>query len=144
MRFSLLKAVKNTHRHPANRILHAIGLSLYSLAILMMLLGYFMGKTTNPIFSLILFVVAIALFLLGHRIEGNLRATTWVILFKYLKANVKNGKKRNDWHKGNLKIFFTINLFVMQGVLMMSHPCQIDGCFLPKIEDKGNFFLKFV
>ena len=96
MRFSLLKAVKNTHRHPANRILHAIGLSLYSLAILMMLLGYFMGKTTNPIFSLILFVVAIALFLLGHRIEGNLRATTWVILFKYLKANVKNGKKRND------------------------------------------------
>jgi uncharacterized membrane protein YGL010W len=96
MRFSLLKAVKNTHRHPANIILHAIGLSLYALAILTILLGYFMGETTNPFFGLILVVVAITLFLLGHRIEGNLRATTWVILFKYLKANVKNGKKRSD------------------------------------------------
>ncbi len=96
MRFSLIKAIKNTHRHPANRLLHAVGLLLYFLAILMILLGYFIDKNTNPFFGLILFVVAIALFLLGHRIEGNLRATTWVILFKYLKANAQNGKKRND------------------------------------------------
>lgn len=94
MRFSLLKAVKNTHRHPANRILHAIGLLLYALAILMMLSGYFVDKNTNLFFGLILFAVAIALFLLGHRIEGNLGATTWVILFKYLRANIKNGKKK--------------------------------------------------
>jgi hypothetical protein len=95
MRFSLFKAIKNTHRHPANRILHAIGLFLYFLAVLMILTGYFMDKSTNPFFSLILFAAAIALFLLGHRIEGNIRATTWVILFKYLKASIKNGKKEN-------------------------------------------------
>ena len=93
MGFSLLKAIKNTHRHPANRLLHAIGLLLYALAILLMLAGYFTDENTNPFFSLILFAVAIALFLLGHRIEGNLRATTWVILFKYLRANMKDGKK---------------------------------------------------
>ena len=95
MRFSLLKALKNTHRHPANRMLHAVGLLLYALAILGILLGYFVNKNTNPLFGLILFVLAIALFLLGHRIEGNIRATAWVILFKYLKASIKNRKKGN-------------------------------------------------
>jgi uncharacterized membrane protein YiaA len=88
MRFSLLKAIRNTHRHPANRVLHAIGLSFYIIAILIILDGLF-NKDINP-FILILFAVAIALFLLGHAIEGNLRATTWVIIFKYLKANMNN------------------------------------------------------
>ena len=93
MRFSLFKAIKNTHRHPANRLLHAIGLTLYFLAILVILMGSFTDTYTNPLNSLILFAVAIALFLLGHRIEGNLGATTWVIIFKYLKAKLKDRKK---------------------------------------------------
>jgi NhaP-type Na+/H+ or K+/H+ antiporter len=101
MRFSLIKAIKNTHRHPANRLLHAIGLLLYFLAILMILMGYFKDTNTNPFNSLILFAVAIALFLLGHRIEGNLGATTWVIIFKYLKAKIKNRNKENTRHEGN-------------------------------------------
>jgi uncharacterized membrane protein len=89
MRFSLLKAIRNTHRHPANRILHAIGLSFYIIAILM-ILDYLFNKDINPFTILILFALAIALFLLGHAIEGNIRATTWVIIFKYLKANMNN------------------------------------------------------
>ena len=93
MRFSLFKAIKNTHRHPANRLLHAIGLTLYFLAILVILMGSFTDTYTNPLNSLILFAVAIALFLLGHRIEGNLGATTWVIIFKYLKAKINDRKK---------------------------------------------------
>ena len=101
MRFSLSKAIRNTHRHPANRILHAIGLLLYFLAILMMPIGYFSGMGINLFNILILFAVAIALFLLGHRIEGNLGATTWVIIFKYLKVKIKNRKKENTRHKGN-------------------------------------------
>ena len=92
MRFSLLKAIRNTHRHPANRILHAIGLSIYVIAILM-ILGYFINIDTNPFTILILFPVAIALFLVGHAIEGNLRATTWVILLKYLKSSYNNRMK---------------------------------------------------
>src|SRR5215217_9283335 len=98
MRFSLIKAIKNTHRHPANRLLHAIGLLLYFLAVLMILTGYFMDRITSPFFILILFAVAIVLFLLGHRIEGNLGATTWVIIFKYLKAKIKNRNKENTRH----------------------------------------------
>jgi riboflavin transporter FmnP len=101
MRFSLLKAIKNTHRHPANRILHAIGLLLYFLAVVMIPIGYFLGMTINPLNVPILFAVAIALFLLGHRIEGNIRAITWVIIFKYLKAKITNRDKENTRPKRN-------------------------------------------
>ncbi len=92
MRFSLLKAIKNTHRHPANRILHVVGLLLYVVAI-SMISGSLLNTNVNPFASLFLFMVAIALFLLGHKIEGNVRATTWVVLFKYLKECIGNRKK---------------------------------------------------
>ena len=92
MRFSLLKSIKNTHRHPANRILHVVGLLLYAVAI-SMISGSLLNTNVNPFASLFLFMVAIALFLLGHKIEGNVRATTWVVLFKYLKECIGNRKK---------------------------------------------------
>lgn len=91
MRFSLLKAIKNTHRHPANRLLHVVGLLLYAVAIFM-ISGSLLSTNVNPFASLFLFMVAIALFLLGHKIEGNVRATTWVVLFKYLKECLRNIK----------------------------------------------------
>ena len=97
MRFSLLKAIKNTHRHPANRVLHAIGLLLYAIAI-MVISDSLLNTNVSPYPSLFLFAVAIALFLLGHKIEGNVRATTWVVLFKYLKECMKS-KKRPLQHK---------------------------------------------
>jgi hypothetical protein len=37
----------------------------------------------------LLFTAAIALFLLGHKIEGNIKATTWVVVFKYLREYFK-------------------------------------------------------
>jgi uncharacterized protein YacL len=92
MRFSLSKAIKNTLRHPVNRMLHVIGLLLYAIAILV-ISDSLLNTNVNPYPSLFLFVVAIALFLLGHKIEGNVRATTWVVLFKYLKQSMKNKKK---------------------------------------------------
>ena len=75
MRFSLLKAIKNTHRHPANRVLHVVGLLLYGVAIFMVS-DRLLNTNVNPFASLFLIIVAIALFLLGHKIEGNVRATT--------------------------------------------------------------------
>jgi hypothetical protein len=92
MRFSLLKAIKNTHRHPANRLLHVVGLLLYVVAILM-ISGSLLNTNVNPFVSLFLFMLAIALFLLGHKIEGNIRATTWVVLFKYINECTRNRKK---------------------------------------------------
>ena len=93
MRFNLFKAIKSTHRHPANKILHGIGLFLYGVAILMIISVYFLKNPVNLFTIVLLFVVAIALFLFGHSIEGNIKATTWVIVFKYLQAYVKNNGK---------------------------------------------------
>jgi hypothetical protein len=85
MTFSLVKAIKNTHRHPTNRILHCIGLPLYVIGIVLVV-GYFTDLHTNLITGIILWLIAIGLFLTGHKIEGNLRLMTLIIFFKYLKS----------------------------------------------------------
>jgi hypothetical protein len=85
MSFSLLKAIKSTHRNPANRILHLIGLPIYVTGITLVA-GYFLGLHTNPIAGITLWLITICLFLTGHKIEGNLRAMTSIIIFKYLKS----------------------------------------------------------
>jgi uncharacterized membrane protein YGL010W len=87
--FNLLKAIRNTHRHPINRILHYIGLPLYIVGI-SMIASYVIGQNTNPISGLVLLIIAISLFLIGHKVEGNLRAMTLIILFKYLKVRIKD------------------------------------------------------
>ncbi len=93
MRFSLTKALKDTHRHPFNKILHVIGLLLYVMVILVILGNIININVNRYITSLFLFIVAISLFLLGHKIEGNIRATTWVILFKFLRESIRNKMK---------------------------------------------------
>lgn len=85
MPFSLLKVIKSTHRTPSNRFLHLIGLPIYATGITL-IAGYFLGLHTNPISGVSLWLIAIGLFLTGHKIEGNLRAMTLIILFKYLKS----------------------------------------------------------
>lgn len=94
MSFSLLKAIRSTHRAPANRILHLIGLPIYATGIVLVA-GYFLGLHTNPITGLILWPVAVCLFLIGHKIEGNLRAMTLIILFRYLSRKAKTNSILN-------------------------------------------------
>ena len=48
MPFSLVKAIKSTHKTPVNRILHCIGLPVYATGI-MLIVGYFIDLHTNPI-----------------------------------------------------------------------------------------------
>jgi uncharacterized membrane protein YGL010W len=83
--FSILKAIKSTHRNPINRILHLIGLPIYATGI-MLILDNLLGLSTNLITGIALWLIAICLFLAGHKIEGNLRAMTLIIIFKYLKS----------------------------------------------------------
>lgn len=85
MRFNLLKAIKNTHRHPINIILHCIGLPLYIVGIYFIIV-YFMNQNIPVLYGIILWLFAISLFILGHKIEGNLRAITLVIIYKYLRS----------------------------------------------------------
>ena len=72
MRFSLIKSIKSTHRHPFNKILHGIGLFLYAVAIDNGNFKYFLKTPFNRIILILIFFVAITLFLIGHNIEGNI------------------------------------------------------------------------
>jgi type IV secretory pathway TrbD component len=89
LKFNLLKAIKNTHRHPINIILHCIGLSLYINGIYFIIL-YFMNQNIPILYGIVLWLCAISLFILGHKIEGNLRAITLVIIYKYLRSFLQN------------------------------------------------------
>jgi uncharacterized membrane protein YGL010W len=83
MSFSLIKAIKSTHKHPINRILHCIGAPIYIMGIAL-ILGNPFGLYTNYVTGIVLWSMAVGLFLLGHAIEGNLRAMTLVVVFKYV------------------------------------------------------------
>ena len=83
---SLIRAIKSTHRCPVNRILHLIGLPIYITGITLTL-GYFLGLNTNPITGVTMWSVAICLFLIGHKTEGNL-AMTIIVFFKYLRSKI--------------------------------------------------------
>jgi len=85
MTFSLVRAIKSTHKHSVNRILHCIGLLVYATGILL-ILGYFTGLHANLVTGITLWLMAIGMFLIGHKLEGNLRAMTLIIFFKYLKS----------------------------------------------------------
>ena len=85
MHFSLVKAIKSTHKTPVNRTLHYIVLPIYATGIVL-IVGYFIDLHTITITGITLWLMAIGLFLIGHKLEGNLRAMTLIIIFKYLKS----------------------------------------------------------
>jgi uncharacterized membrane protein YGL010W len=87
MSFSVIKAIKSTHRNPINRILHCIGAPFYITGIAFILESLF-GSHANVMKGVVLSLMAIGLFLLGHKIEGNIRAMTLIILFKYVRFKV--------------------------------------------------------
>jgi hypothetical protein len=74
-----------------SRGLHLAGLCLY-IAGFIQLAGFYLGSDNQDISLLIsgiiLFPVAIGLFLAGHKIEGNLKAMTLVIIAKYLRSKM--------------------------------------------------------
>jgi len=42
------------------------------------------------LYGIILWMSAISLFIFGHIIEGNLRAMTLVVIYKYLRSFLRN------------------------------------------------------
>ena len=86
MGINLLKAIKSTHRNPDSKILHLIGLSLYVVGFIL-ITGYYYFSNLNissPIYGIILFPIAVGLFLLGHKKEGNLRAMTIIVIINII------------------------------------------------------------
>jgi hypothetical protein len=84
---TILKIIKNTHRHPVNQALHSIGAPFYGLG-LAMILGHLAGIQTNLAAAGTMLLAAIAMFVLGHKIEGNLRMMAPVLLFRFLLTGI--------------------------------------------------------
>jgi hypothetical protein len=91
MMHAILKIIKNTHRHPVNQALHFIGAPFYA-AGLLVILGHLdtilQQQTTTTTIDLVagaaMLFAAIAMFVSGHMIEGNVGSTTPVLLFRLL------------------------------------------------------------
>ncbi|HVX02444.1 MAG TPA: hypothetical protein VHA09_04760 [Nitrososphaera sp.] len=97
---ALFKMLKNTHRHPANRVLHAAGLPVYAYGIAM-IAGSFAGagSTTNGLFGLGLWALAVSMLVAGHAIEGNVKSMTPVLVARLVLLRLRYhshhlGKKR--------------------------------------------------
>ncbi len=90
---SILKIIKNTHRHPVNQALHSIGAPFYGVG-LAMILGHLAGIQTNLTAAGAMLLAAIAMFVLGHKIEGNLRMMAPVLLFRFLLAVLLLSRRR--------------------------------------------------
>jgi hypothetical protein len=84
---AIIKIVKNTHRHPINRALHCAGAPLYATGAVMTL-GHFAGMQTDLVAGVAMWSVAVAMFVFGHRIEGNIGSMTPVLLFRLLSKVV--------------------------------------------------------
>jgi uncharacterized membrane protein YGL010W len=87
---SLTKAIKSTHRHPVNRILHFIGAPIYIAGIALIVNNFMSGiRLSDLAYGVIIYCTAVALFLIGHRIEGNLRAMTLILLHRIIARSIK-------------------------------------------------------
>ena len=90
---AILKIIKNTHRHPANQALHFIAAPFYAVGLVIML-GHFVGiqqQTTTidiVVVGAAMWLAAIAMFVLGHKIEGNIGSMTPVLLFRLLSRKI--------------------------------------------------------
>jgi hypothetical protein len=83
----VLKIIRNTHKHPVNQALHCIGAPFYGLG-LAMLIVHLGGMQTNLVAGGTMLLAAVAMFVLGHKIEGNIRSMAPVLLFRFLYAVV--------------------------------------------------------
>jgi hypothetical protein len=90
---TILKIIKNTHRHPANQALHLIGAPFYAAGLIVML-GHFAGMqqlqttTADIVAGATMWLAGIAMFVSGHKIEGNVSSMTPVLLFRLLSRKV--------------------------------------------------------
>jgi hypothetical protein len=74
-----LQIIKSTHRHPINQALHSVGAPFYGLG-LGIIFGHLVGMQSNPVAGMTMFLGAVAMFVVGHKIEGNLNSMAPVLL----------------------------------------------------------------
>jgi hypothetical protein len=84
----VLKIIRSTHKHPVNQALHCIGAPFYGLGIAMLIV-HLGGMQTNVAVGSTMLLAALAMFVLGHKIEGNIRSMAPVLLFRFLYGLIK-------------------------------------------------------
>jgi vacuolar-type H+-ATPase subunit I/STV1 len=90
MAFSLKKAILSTHRHPANKTVHILGAPIYITGMALITDNFLFGIRHPDIeYGIIMYCTAITLFLIGHKKEGNLKAMTLILLYKYIAWSIK-------------------------------------------------------
>jgi hypothetical protein len=64
-------------------------LSLYVIGFIL-ITGYYFNNLniSSLIYGIVLFPIAVGLFLIGHKKEGNLRAMTIIVIMKYLRSKL--------------------------------------------------------
>jgi len=85
----VIKLIRNTHRHPVNQVLHFVGAPFYVLG-LALIIGYFAAIETNLFAGVTMWLAGVALFLSGHKIEGNMGSMTPLLLFRLLSKIARN------------------------------------------------------
>ena len=106
--FTILKIIKNTHRHPVNQALHSVGAPFYA-AGLALIVGHFAGAYYNhhQNFHMVMSplaagasmsLAAIAMFVLGHKIEGNISSMTPVLLFRLVSRKIARDGVAQRFH----------------------------------------------
>ncbi len=70
-----------------SEMLHFIGAPLYIIGILL-IIAFLFGMNTNPMLGIILWITGVVLFLMGHKVERNIKTTTPVVVAKYLLSKL--------------------------------------------------------
>jgi len=63
-----------------------------------MIVGHFLGTSVNLLTGIILWSIAVGMFLTGHKIDRNLRAMTLIILFRYFSSTIANYRGAHILH----------------------------------------------
>ena len=100
----IVRIVRHTHRHPANRALHFAAILPYAAGITTLLAGAHDGDLQQLLAGASLWSAAIAMMLTGHAIEGNLKSITPVLVARLLVRAVHGkgnpGRKRVQLIRG--------------------------------------------
>lgn len=86
---AIAKIMTNTHRHPANQALHCIGAPFYAIGAATTF-GHFAGTQADLALGVAMWLAAIIMFVVGHRIENNISSMTPILLFRLLSKIAHN------------------------------------------------------
>jgi hypothetical protein len=84
---SLVRMIRSTHTHPVNQALHCTGAPFYAVG-LANTVGHFAGVDTNLALGIAMWTAAVGMFVVGHKIEGNIGSMTPVLICRLVSRKV--------------------------------------------------------